>query len=289
MAVDAAELAEIAALCAVTPTAPLGSPWTGLLSDAHVHTQPGQDVAAFARALLRDMNEAGIERALVQPDHAPDIAKNPGFLGVVRELDESWGRIADRCPRILPLLYGFVPDRADDAAFVRARLDAHRFAGIGEIEFQHSRMDIAWDPRASALDALYPDLQRRGGLLHFQAALNRKPALAEPIAALVREYPGIGFLWFACDGRFAQIDAPNLMCGAFLHRDMPMHDPQLAARSVWGSDTGPRGFDSPSAGALPYRDVWEAAQAARIELAAMEPTIAEAVARGNFDRLLPRR
>ncbi len=272
-----AEAAQIRALCATTPTLPTGGGYDGPLVDAHIHTSLGHDQAPFALALLGEMT-AGIQRALIQPDHSPDKVRDGGFLRALRSLDLVWGELAGLCDRFEVLVYAFDPDEPRHWPYVRERLATGLYAGIGEIEFQHSRMELRHEPDSPLMARAYRRLSRDRGLLHFQASPRPgREDLPARMVQLARDWPRVGFLWFACPG-VGSGWPPNLVCSTVLHEGLPGE----GRGQVWGSDLGPAGFPSPAARVLPYGSVTEAAAQARRLLGQLEPDEAARVAYGRF-------
>ena len=273
----------IRALCAATPSAPSNAPWTGLMNDAHVHTAIENDQPAFAIALLDEMNRSGIQRALLQPDHAPGMLEHQGFMAAVRAMEVAWADLAALCPRLVPLVYAFDPSDADSLAYVTERLDTGWYGGVGEIELQHVRLPIAHDPHGATLEAIYDLLDQRQLLFHFQASGRLDPELPSQAIAIARAHPSARFLWFACPQDETGWP-PNLGCGELLHADTP--GVREAERTIWGSDAAPAGFKNSSRGVLPYDDVVGAAAQVRQKFAAQDNDHS-GVAASRFDALVP--
>lgn len=274
---------QIRALCAEAPAAPQGAPWTGLLNDAHVHTAIENDQPAFAIALLQEMNRSGIQRALLQPDHAPGMLEHQGFMQAVRAMEVAWADLAALCPRLVPLVYAFDPSEPASLQYVTERLDTGWYGGVGEIELQHVHLPIAHDPRGTTLQAIIDLLDARQLLFHFQASGRLDPAIPEAAIAIAREHPGARFLWFACPQSETGWP-PNLGCGELLHRDTP--GVRESERTIWGSDAAPSGFKNSSRGVLPYDDVVGAAVQARAHFAAQDSDHTPFAAT-RFDALVP--
>ena len=56
------------------------SGYSGPVVDAHMHTSLDNNQGAFALALLNEMNQQGVARVLIQPDHSPDWPCEPAWL-----------------------------------------------------------------------------------------------------------------------------------------------------------------------------------------------------------------
>ncbi|MCP4871457.1 MAG: hypothetical protein GY898_22330 [Proteobacteria bacterium] len=282
------ELDQVRALCAeplVLPTEGFTDP----LTDAHVHVPLRVDQGPFALALLRDMNQYGVTRAMVQPDHSPEMTQNQGLMGAVRKQEAAWGTLAEACSRLVPMVYAFDP--ADPAAvdYARPLLESGRYGGIGEMEFQHGRMGIAHPPDSEAMQTLYGIVAEQGLAVHFQADLEEAPAdLGPRLKATIEGHPKVRFVWFACGRELFHWELPNLWCGAFIHPDVHAPPDEVVARSLLGTDTGPHGFPAASKGAVPYDDLGTAMTGARESLGALPPEVARAAASGNFDAVFPK-
>lgn len=283
--IEPAERQELARRCGLPPTLPVGAGYDGPLIDGHVHTSLSHDQAPFALALLDEMNAAGIERVLLQPDHSPDKDRDRSFRAALRALEAAWGELAAICPRFAVLVYAFDPDRDDDWAYVQERLDTGHYVGVGEVEFQHSRLPMRHELTSPLVGRVLERLAESGGLLHFQAsATPDDPGLPGRLVELARSHPQVPFLWFACPGRGP--DWPdNLRCNTIVHE---RGSPLLPEGSVWGSDVGPGAFASASWGVLPYRSVADAAAGARARLGRLDPDEAARVGRGYLAGMLDR-
>jgi len=283
----AAELEQLRVACAeplVLPAEGFAEP----LNDAHVHVPLQVDQGPFALALVRDMNLHGVSRALVQPDHSPEMTTNPGLMGAVRKQEASWGTIAEACPRLVPMVYAFDPADPASVAYVKPLLESGRYGGVGELEFQHGRMNLAHPPDSEAMETIYGLLAEHGLALHFQCDLEvAQPDLAGRLKTVVETHPDVPFVWFACGRELFHWQLPNLYCGAFLHPDVHSPPEEVVAQSLLGTDTGPAGFPAASKGALPYDDLGAAMTGARVTLGALAPEVATAAATGNFDRVFP--
>ena len=277
------ELDRIAALCAETPQDPGG---VGLLHDAHVHVALSHDQGPFAVALLEEMNAASIGQALIQPEHAPGMRRNPRFKSALRRLEHTWGEMAARCDRLSPLVYAFDPDDPSEWDYVAGRLATGHYAGVGEVEIRHGRLPLRSDPRSPLLERIYDHLEASGGVVHFQASVRdmENDVLGDPLLAIAREHPNVRFLWFG--GPAPRADwPPNLLFSTVLHaRDgLPSGD---RSRFVWGSDAGPAGFSASSAAMLPYGSIAQAAEQARAVLAALDAGTARGIGRDGVEQLL---
>ena len=275
---------QLRTVCAATPEAPADGGFTGPMNDAHVHTAIENDQPAFAIALIEEMNRSGVQRALLQPDHAPGMLEHPGFMQAVRAMEVAWGDLAALCPRLVPLVYAFDPSDSASLPYVIERLDTGWYGGLGEIELQHVHLPIAHPPRSRSMEALYDLVDARRLLLHFQASPRLDPTLPDTVIAIAREHPGARFLWFACPQVDTRAWPPNLGCGELLHQGTP--GVRESDRTVWGSDAAPAGFKNSSKGVLPYGDVAGAVVQAREALGAWdgEP---RGLASERFDALVP--
>lgn len=287
LSVSSEELDRVRAVCAeplVLPAEGFAEP----LTDAHVHVPLRVDQGPFALALLRDMNQYGVSRAMIQPDHSPEMTSNPGLMGAVRRQEATWGALAEACPRLVPMVYAFDPADPASVAYVTPLLESGRYGGVGELEFQHGRMGIAHPPDSEAMEAIYGLVAERGLAVHFQADLEEAPADLSPrLKATIEGHLDVRFVWFACGRELFQWDLPNLWCGAFLHPEVHSPPEEVVARSLLGTDTGPHGFPAASRGAVPYDDLGAAMAGARLSLGALPEDVAKAAATGNFDRVFP--
>ncbi|MEE2830014.1 MAG: hypothetical protein VX498_12560 [Myxococcota bacterium] len=289
LSIDDAGLSAIQTACSRTPTSPEGAAYAGPVVDAHVHTALENNQRDFALALLQEMNQSGVSRVLVQPDHSPDLTLHPGLLQVYREVESTWGRIASVCDRILPLVYAFDP--ADPGAwdYVQQRLETGHYAGVGEIEFLHTRMGIRKPVHSETMDRIYRALQERVMVFHFQADTARDPALGTEIGKLINSYPGISFVWFGSDQCFDHPEASNLLCTVFPNRQLVIFDglePWQTQRAVMGTDASPAGFHSASQGHLPYSTLGEGVSVIREMLGKFDQQKAGGIGHRHFDRLL---
>ncbi len=282
--ITAEQQAQIRDLCAQTPAAPQDAPWTGLINDSHVHTAMENDQSAFAIALLKEMNASGVQRALLQPDHAPGLFEHAGFLRAVRAMEVSWADIAALCPRLVPLVYAFDPDDPASIDYVRERLDTGWYGGVGEVELQHVHLPIKHAPRSATMEAIYDLLDERQMLLHFQASPRLDPTLVDTVLTIAREHPGARFLWFSCPPMDQTGWPPNLGCGTLVHQES--RGVRDGVRGLWGSDSAPDGFKNSSRGVLPYHDVTGAVQQARVTFAQLEED-PSGLAATRFDALVP--
>jgi len=287
--VSASELEAIREACAKPLDLQSGEGYRGPIVDTHVHTALDNPQGPFALALLAEMNKHGVSRVVIQTDHSPDVTVHPGLLSVYRETEDTWGKIASVCPRILPLIYAFDP--ADDSSwdYVQERLNTGHFAGVGEIEFVHSKLGIRKPVHSKTMDRIYETLAATGGIFHFQAETRNEPDLSVEIEALIRSYPKIRFIWFAGQHCFAMKGVSNLACTLFPNDYMQRFGPfpdEGQARVVLGTDHSPAGFHSASTGHLPYESFGEGISAARRLLSGIGPQLQDDVAHGHFDRLV---
>ena len=286
--VTEAQLDQIAEACRL-PTE--GAIQDAPLVDTHVHIALENPQGPFAIALLEAMNESGVSKAVVQLDHSPGMLDHPGLLSVSRQVEATWGRIAAVCDRILPLVYAFDPAKDSDWDYVAERLATGHYAGVGEIEFHHTKMGIRKPVRTKTMDRVFDALESRGGLLHIQAGTEREPRLRDSIIELVRTRPQLDVLWFGSQDCFEAKDLPNLLCSVFpgAHLDMvSSFSSEAQERVVLGTDHAPKGFHSASTGHLPYEDIQSGVSQAREQLGEMAPDVGKAVASGNFERVRSR-
>lgn len=276
------DLGGIRARCAETPNRPTAG-YTGLLTDVHVHSTPHEAPDAFALQLLTEMNAEGVDRVLVQPNHG--LGTGPKGLW---NLDEAWAAIGAACPRLLPLAYAFDPDHPDAIRYVEAALRSGRFAGVGEVEFQHTKMDLRHDPESVPMQAIYRLLTPGRTPLHFQGDPSRDPKLADAIRRVASAHPEVPFLWFGNTEPHKFLDLPNLYFNVFVHLDAWRPPDEVVARSLLGSDAAPTGFWNPGSPALPYDGFGEAMRMARQALAKLPQPLADALAHENFDRIWPK-
>jgi len=254
------------------------------MNDSHVHTAIENDQPAFAVALLQEMNRSGVQRALLQPDHAPGLFEHAGFLRAVRAMEVFWGQLASLCPRFVPLVYAFDPDVDGSISYVQERLDTGWYGGVGEVELQHVHLPIAHAPRSPTMEAIYDLVDERQLLLHFQASPRLDPGLTDTVITIAREHPGARFLWFSCPHVDRAGWPPNLGCGTLVHdQSRGVRDRE---RGLWGSDAAPSGFKNSSRGVLPYDDVTAAVAQARARFAQLEFD-PEGLANTRFDALVP--
>ena len=272
----------IADLCSEEPELPKEG-YRGLLTDVHVHSTNHDRPDDFARQLLREMNEEGVDRVVVQPNHG--LGNSPRDM---TNLDQLWGEISTICPRIITLLYGFDPDAADAALYVARGLASEHFGGVGELEFQHSKMDLAHDPESVGMRSIYGILEKRGQPLHFQADLPRRPALEAQLRRVATEHSRLNFLWFGNNQPEPWLDLPNVWFNVFVHMDAWRPPPGVVGKALIGSDAAPTGFWNPGTPALPYENFAEAMRQARAALTRLPITEADPLAHGNFDRLWPK-
>ena len=285
--VSPSELEQLRTLCSEPLTLPTEG-YGGPLTDAHVHVPLRVDQGPFALALVRDMNRSGVSRVLVQPDHSPEMTRLPRLLAATRELEATWGSIAEACPRLVPMVYAFDPEDPRSVDYVRPLLESGRYGGLGELEFQHGRMDIARPPDSEVMETLYGILAERGLAVHFQADLKvAADDLAPRLKATIEGHPDVRFVWFSCGWALTEWDLPNLWCGTFIHPEVHLPLGDMVAHSLLSTDTGPRGFAAASRGALPYDDLPAAMEGARLRLATLPEETAKAAASGNFDAVFP--
>ncbi len=264
--------------CSQQPLIPPGK-YQGLLTDVHVHTMIMDNPFDFALKLLEEMNEQGVDRIVIQPNHDPSkIAPNS-------QLDKTWGDIAAICPRIIPLIYGFNPDETDSWKYVKERLDTGNYGGVGEIEFQHGSFDIKHDPESESMIKIYDLLEQKGLALHFQASLQKDPSLEEKMFKIISSRPKINFIWFGgCPISDRFMSLPNLYCDIFLHSKAYLPQTNVLQKSIIGSDAGPEGFWS-SSGLLPYQSFDEAMKEAREHLGELPTNARDTLAHENFDKV----
>lgn len=279
-----AHLEAVVAACEASPSVAASAPWSGLLSDAHVHMTIGSEPVDFALALLDDMNELGVDRVVVQVDHFLD-------LDAAAALDAAWGELVTWCPRLLWLVGGFDPEDPASADAVLARLDEAPYAGVGELNIEHGA-GLTVDPDSPSLVALYPELEQRGLALHLQAVNPGAPNWLA-MEAQAAAHPDLPIAWFGCSGLFFDEAAlPNVACTLF-----PLNPPNMptdaatqarhVGRGLLGTDSAPAGFTNPAGGSLPWSDFAGGIAAARAWLAALDVSDEdrERTARGNFDRI----
>ncbi len=258
--------------------------YQGLISDTHVHTSPMEDQTEFVVELLLEMNQMGVDRVAVQPNHG--IGAGPKAM---RPLEAIWGEISLRCPRILTFAYAFDPDAEDARAYALAAIDSRRFAGIGEIEFLHSKMDLSADPLSANMQAIYERLATAGKPVHFQAAIDRDRSLEAKMRTVATTWPRLNMLWFGCTKPEAYRDLGNVYFNIFVYEEAWRPTAELVPHSVLGTDSTPGGFWNPGSRALPFKNFADAIARARRALAHLPAEQADAIAHTNFDRLFPRR
>jgi hypothetical protein len=254
-----------------------------------MHTSLDNNQGAFALALLNEMNQQGVSRVLIQPDHSPDLTAHQGLLKVYRELEATWGRIGAVCDRIVPLIYAFDPADPDSWSYVEERLATGSYGGVGEIEFLHTRMGIEKPVHSSTMDRIYEALEESRGIFHLQADVGKDPALAQQVNELIQNHPGIRFVWFGSDQCFEAPNPGNLICTVFPTRSeslLTSLSPDQRKRVVMGTDHSPKGFNSSSAGHLPYDSFGEGVEALRTALNPLPAEAAADIGHANFDRLL---
>ncbi len=255
--------------------------------DAHVHTRgesTEEDGLDWAKALLRDMNAHGIQRAVVLP---PPFRDDPLEQEQVLATQSRWGELARRCDRVDPMVSAFDPRDPDAAAGVIEQLDGAPFAGLGALEFD----DLSIDPAGGAMPALYAAVAERGLTVQFHARhADLAPERQEALLAVIRDWPEIPFVWFGFldPGRWA--DAPDnlfavrlpneAMCG---NCPAPSESP---LRLVLGSDSPPEGYEAQVH--LDWDTLGEAAEYARERLEAM-PASEAAWLEANHEAAFPRR
>ena len=264
--------------CNQNPVIPSGG-YQGLLTDVHVHTNPQFDQVAFAKTLLEEMNANGVDRVVVQPNHRPS-----GDVFRVQSTDEIWGEIGAVCSRLIPMVYGFDPDLPNSWVYVRDKLAAGVYGGVGEIEFQHGEFDLSPDPESESLFKIYTLLEAEGLAVHFQAMLDRDPSLAEKLQKVVSSRPNLNFVWFGNSFAEEFMVLPNLFGETFLNKAILRSQDKLA-KSLITSDSSPTGFDNPSTS---YESFGEAMVQIRQRLSELPETVADALAHGNFDKVWPK-
>jgi len=277
------DLSKISEECRKTPKLP-SEGYQGLLTDVHVHTMAGDDTADFAIKLLEEMNENGVDRITIQPNHGTyDHIKNS--MG----LDMQWGDISSVCPRIITLIYGFNPDEPDAWEYIKERLDTGQYGGVGEIEFQHGNLPIKHDPESESMMKIYDVLEQRKLALHFQADTNIDPSLEDKMYNIIISKTNIQFVWFGgclSDERFMELT--NLYCDTFMYGDLYQQDEQVLKISIIGTDSGPAGFDNPAYPFLPYNSFGEGMVQAREALSKLPKDVADKLAYENFDKVWPK-
>lgn len=290
LTVSSSDLEAIREACAKPLAPPTGDGYQGPIVDTHVHTSLENAQGPFALALLEEMNRHGVSRVVIQADHSPEITKHPGLLSVSREVEATWGEIATVCPRILPLIYAFDPSDDTSWDYVEKRLATGKYAGVGEIEFVHSKLKIKKPVHTATMDRIYERLSTTGGIFHIQADTQGDPALTTEIEELIRSHPKIRFIWFSGQHCFAMDDVSNLLCTLFPNEGMSNIESFPAVgqpRIVLGTDHSPAGFHSASAGHLPYGSFGEGVTSARRLLMNIDPTHRDGVAHGHFNQLVP--
>jgi hypothetical protein len=226
------------------------------------------------------MNEQGVARVVAQPGHDPT-----GMIQNLQAVERKWGDIAAVCPRIIPLLYAFNPDEPDAWQYVKERLDTGNYGGVGEIEFQHSNLNITHDPESASMLKIYHMLNEKGLALHFQASIQKDPTLEEKIFKVIQRYPNISFVWFGgCPFTEKFLQLPNLYCDIFVHSKMHPSPPGVLQKSVIGSDAAPEGFWN-SMGLLPYESFGGAMAEAREQLGKLPVNERDSLAHGNFNNI----
>ena len=276
------DVSDITTECDSNPIIPTGG-YQGLLTDVHVHTGPQFDQVEFAKTLLEEMNATGVDRIVVQPNHDPsgNVARN-------RTVDEVWGEIRSVCSRLIPMVYGFDPDQLDSWQYVRDRLAAGTYGGVGEVDIQHGGFDLSHDPESESLLQIYDLLEAAGLAVHFQAILSQDPALAEKLQRVIGNRPDLNFVWFGHTFGDQFMALPNLYGETFLHNETMLGNQTHLSISLIASDASPAGFDNPAYPFLPYESFSEAMVQARQRLSELPQAVADALAHGNFDKIWPK-
>ena len=268
--------------CNNDPVIPQSS-YQGLLTDVHVHTSSQFDQVQFATGLLQEMNANGVDRIVVQPNHDPT-----GNYARSQPADEIWGEIGSVCSRLIPMIYGFNPDQADTWQYVRDRLAAGGFGGVGELDIQHGGFDLSHDPESESMLRVYNLVESEGLAVHFQAMLQRDPGLGAKLQRVISSRPDLDFVWFGHNYSAEFMGLPNLYGETFLHSESGQQDEANLAISLISSDSSPAGFDNPAYPFLPYESFGEAMQQARQRLSELPTSVADALAHGNFNKVWPK-
>ena len=268
--------------CNRVPVIPSGG-YQGLLTDVHVHTGPQFDQVEFAKTLLEEMNANGVDRVVVQPNH--DISGN--VVGA-QSVDEIWGEIGAVCSRLIPMVYGFDPDQPDSWEYVRDKLAAGGYGGVGEIDIQHGSFDLSHDPESESFLNIYDLLEAEGLAVHFQAKLDQDPSVAAKLQRVIGSRPNLNFVWFGHSFEEQFMALPNLYGETSLHSQTFLGSQNQLAISLIASDSSPAGFDNPAYPFLPYESFGEAMVQARQRLSELPEAVADALAHGNFDNGWPK-
>ena len=276
------DVSAITQRCDSNPIIPAGG-YQGLLTDVHIHTGPQFNQVEFAKTLLEEMNANGVDRVVVQPNHNPtgNVDQNKGVDGV-------WGEIGSVCSRLIPMIYGFNPDQPDSWEYVRDRLAAGGYGGVGEIDIQHGSFDLSHDPESESFLKIYDLLEADGLAVHFQAALNQDPSLSEQLQRVISSRPGLDFVWFGHVLGAEFLALLNLYGETFLHSETVLSSQNLLVRSMIASDSSPAGFDNPAYAFLPYESFGQAMVQARQRLSELPEAVADALAHGNFNQVWPK-
>ena len=279
---SATEVSTVTQECNREPVIPSGG-YRGLLTDVHVHTGTQFDQVEFAKTLLEEMNANGVDRVVVQPNHDP-----LGNVVRAQSVDEIWGEIGAVCSRLIPMVYGFDPDQPDAWEYVRDKLAAGGFGGVGEIDIQHGGFDLSHDPESESFLKIYDLLEAEGLAVHFQAMLNQDPSLAAKLQRVIGSRPNLNFVWFGHSFEEQFMALPNLYGETFLHSQTFLGSQNQLAISLIASDSSPAGFDNPAYPFLPYESFGEAMAQARQRLSELPQAVADALAHGNFDIVWPK-
>ena len=279
---SATDVSTVTQECNREPLIPSGG-YQGLLTDVHVHTVPQFDQVEFAKTLLEEMNANGVDRVVVQPNH--DISGN--VVGV-QSVDEIWGEIGAVCSRLIPMVYGFDPDQPDSWEYVRDKLAAGGYGGVGEIDIQHGSFDLSHDPESESFLKIYDLLEAEGLAVHFQAKLNQDPSVAAKLQRVIGSRPNLNFVWFGHSFEEQFMALPNLYGETTLHSQTFLGSQNQLAISLIASDASPAGFDNPAYPFLPYESFGEAMVQARQRLSELPEAVADALAHGNFDNVWPK-
>ena len=283
------DLPALEAACAELPTTP-DEGWPGLLHDAHVHTSAfdEQSQADFALALLREMNAAGVGRAVVLGGH-------PGTSAAVRAeisaIEDEWAPLLARCDRLLVQINSFDPTDPAAVDLVAEKLDSATFAGVGAVDISHPDGEV--DPLAPGLPPIYDLLAERGLPFQFHGLTTHlgPTDFPERMLDVVDTWPDLQWVWFGCPPtvRFGQLPE-NLTCAVLpetLECAPPCagEDEAALSQTVSGVDTGPLGFNPWPTGRSPqgYDSFAEGVTEARSFLGAMPEELAATAARGRFE------
>mgnify|MGYP001215221566 CR=1 FL=1 len=106
-------------------------------------------------------------------------------------------------------------------------------------------------------------------------------AAAEKLEKMIQSHPSLNFVWFGNDFRPEFLAMPNLYGETFLNRRI-LRSHEKLARSLISSDSSPAGYENPS---VTYESFGEAMVKIRDRLSELPPSVADAVAHGNFNKV----